>query len=142
MALQALLPLLAAGGGLLSAYGSYKAGRDQEKMYNAQAEAEEAATRFNLKNYQKEASATISRSRALRAGSGFEIDTGTPLSVDDAMITEAIFQEARMQEEGAARAASLRASGRNAKRAGTMQAVSSLLSSAGSFGKSMNMGAK
>lgn len=119
--------VLAAGAAGLGAFGSNKAGRDQAKAFEAQARADEAATRFNFESFHRQASAQLSKGRALRAGSGIEMGTGSSLMVDEATISEIIRQEERILEEGKARAASLRASGKAAKRAGNINAATSLL---------------
>jgi len=141
------LALASVGSSLLGAYGSYKAGKEQEK--NADRAA--ATTRFNAAairdqgqmaatEVRRQTNRTMNDAAALQAASGFSASDPTDLrqlaeiSGAGKWNEIATLYETEMRARGEDMAArNLRKSGDAAKRAGTYGAAASLLSGAQGF---------
>jgi len=138
---------LAAAGSLMSAYGSYKSGREQQKSASRAA----ADTRWNAgvirekgqmqaKEITRQTNRAMSDAAALQAASGFSASDPTDLrqlaeiSGAGKWNEIAARYEAEMGAQGEERAArNLRKSGQAAKRAGTLGAAATLIGGAGGF---------
>ena len=138
---------LAAAGSLVSAYGSYKAGRDQQEAASDAA----ADTRWNAGKIRergqmeagevkRQTNRAMSDAAAIQAASGFSASDPTDLrqlaeiSGAGKWNELAVLYESNMAAQGEERAAkNLRASGQAAKRAGTYSAAGTLIGSAGRF---------
>jgi len=75
-------------GGATKAYGISRDAELQEQAAEESARAEEVATAFNVREFEKSASSVIARGRALRGASGIAF-TGSPLDVDTATVRQA-----------------------------------------------------
>ena len=125
--------VLAAIGAGLSAYSSYKGGKEKSEGLEASAESELLSAAFNVRRQEGASSALIGRARALRGASGVAF-TGSPLMVDEATVREAATNIEETKRLGLARAEALKKGAGRVRKAGAIGAATSLLRGAADFG--------
>lgn len=147
-------------GGLLSAYGNYQSGVANEKMYNYRAAVADINSKINMQNsdyaltvgekqgvqYGMKAAQTQGQIKVGQAASGLDVNTGSAKNVQDSQskITRMDLDTIRSNAAKTAydyrvaatsdqnQAAMDRAAASNAKRAGTLGALGSLIGTASS----------
>lgn len=121
---------LAIGGSLLKARAANKAGNDQRKLSYGQALEEETASAAQELQIRESARKAIGQQLAAQSSNGFLGGTGSGLDALAESQTNALLDAMRVRREAAARAASLRSQGNQARSAGRMSAVESLIGGA------------
>lgn len=109
----------------------------QADINDQQAQREREVSARESAQFDREQRALLARSRAIRAGSGIEIDSGTPLLTDRASVEEIELGKATILSGGEAKSTRLqqeaeliRRSGKNAQTSGYLKGGSSLLTGA------------
>jgi hypothetical protein len=148
MGLETLALAATIGGGVLSGVGSIKKGQAAKEAadYNAAVDLQRAAEEKDAANaatqdYIRKGSDTLESGRALRGATGVTSE-GSPLLVDEATVREVALGAARTLHGGELRANRLKddatlqkMKGEHAVTASYLDAGSSLLTTAGKFGK-------
>jgi len=93
-----------AGASLLGGYAERGAQREQAAIARQQAARERARAFIDAGEYRRRASAAQGKARALRAASGVDVASGTPLAVDVEFTREGEFGAQTLLREGAMRA--------------------------------------
>ena len=152
----AAIPLaLGAAGTALTAYGEYQAGKttNDAAKYNAAVLEREAKAREQKASYdsrrQAEAASRLSGSiRAGLGGSGAVMTEGSPLMIQSEQAEQSELENLLIGYEGATEAQYLRSraeqekySGKVAKKAGTLGAITTLLTGFGTLGLNQGKGA-
>lgn len=139
---------VSAAGGIMSAFGQYKAGKQEQTAYeyNATLSGQNAAAiraseKLNQQLKTKQLRADIGEQRAAYAGRGVRVDTGSPIDVMVNSLSNGYMDMAidKYNSEVAARSAEAQGEmyrfyGKQAASAGKYAAIGSLLQTAGSFG--------
>lgn len=128
--MQALPMALAIGGSLLKAHGANKAGNENRKIAYGQAREEEAAGSARELRIRESSRKAIGDQLAAQSSNGFQGGTGSALDALAESQTNAVLDAMTVRREAASRAKSLRASGDQARSAGRMSAVQSLIGGA------------
>lgn len=139
----------AAAAAVVGAYSAYQQGENQKdwneyqaNQAQADAKAEKSAAEVQAEKIRKMARRQAGEATASLAGSGVDVGEGTALNInkdiyanseEDAVMT--IFGGADRYARGNAEAAGYRLKGEQAQQAGYLNATSSLLSAAGSYGR-------
>lgn len=146
----------AVAGAGISAYSANEQGKQQKKMYEAQAQqaSNEAAykkdaAKAHAEKIRRMGEAQKGEAKAALAASGVDVGEGTPLEIQKS-ITQNSEEDALSALLGGKRAAGaadeearmLMTAGANAKRSGTMSAASSVIGAAGSFASGWSSTAK
>ncbi|PDT71739.1 hypothetical protein CO683_00845 [Bradyrhizobium ottawaense] len=148
MGLETLALVAGIGGSVLSGAGAIQKGQaaKQAADYNAAVDAQRAAeerdrAQADTQDYIRKGSNTVEAGRALRGVTGVT-NEGSPLLVDEATVREVALGAARTLHGGELRASRLeddaklqKMKGEHAVTASYLDAGSSLLTSAGKFGK-------
>ena len=148
MGLETLALVAGIGGGVMSAAGSIQKGQAAQEAanYNAAVAAQRAAEERDsaaaaTQDYVRKGSDTLASATALRGATGVTSE-GSPLMVDEATVRQVALGAARTLHGGELRANRLeddaklqKMKGENAVTASYLDAGSSLLTTAGKFGK-------
>lgn len=140
----AVLAVAAVAGAGVSAYSSIESGKQQKKMYDAQAQAasndaayKKDASRAQAEKIRKMGAMQKGEAKAALAGSGVDVNSGTPLelqksitrnSEEDAL--SAILGGKRASDVALDEASMLTTAGANAQRSGNLSAAGTMLSAA------------
>lgn len=128
-----LIPMaLMVGGTLLKAHAANKAGNQQKRTLDAQALEEETAGAAQEIQIREAARKAIGAQAAAGSSNGFRGDTGSALDALGESQTNAVLDAMRVRREAAGKARSYREQGSQARSAGRMSAVDSLIGGAGS----------
>ena len=132
-----LIPMaLMVGGSLLKAHAANSAGNDQRKVAYGQALEEETASAAQELQIRESARKAIGNQLAAQSSNGFQGGTGSALDALNESQTNMVLDTMRVRRDAASRAASLRTQGDQARSAGRMSAVQSLIGGASSaFGQ-------
>ena len=129
--MQAIPIALSIGGSLLKANSANKAGNANRAIAYGQAREEEAVGAARELRIREAARKAIGDQVAAQASNGFQGGTGSALDALAESQTNAVLDAMTVRREAAGRARSLRAEGDQARSAGRMSAVESLIGGAG-----------
>ncbi len=123
---------LSIGGSLLKARAANKAGNAQQKVAYGQALEEETAGAAQELQIREAARKAIGAQAAAGSSNGFRGDTGSALDAITESQTNMVLDAMRVRREAASKARSLREQGNQARSAGRMSAIESLIGGASS----------
>lgn len=126
MAAQAL----AAFGNTLKAYGQWRASEAQADALNDLADQIIESGSLDASDFVKRASSQLAESRAARAVSGVQLNTGTSLLIDEQSVAAIIEGRQRIIQQAERQARARQKEARATKTAGRLQAIGTILSSA------------
>ena len=125
--------VLKGGAEILGGIQENKARRRQGEVADQQAAWEVARSGVDADEYRRKASSIEARQRAIRAGSGIEVDTGTAAAMQEEVAKEGEFGAQTLLREGALRSFRLREEADTYRRAGQNSMIGGFIRGAGSF---------
>jgi uncharacterized membrane protein YebE (DUF533 family) len=123
--------VFAAASSAVAAYGSYQSGKAQQYEYQRQAEQEKLSARDREIERRNRLLKALSQRTVAAASSGAALE-GTPSALINRDFREYSLESLSAQASSASTQAGLRAAGTNAKRIGTINAVSNIIDFASS----------